>query len=44
MNFPVFDLHCDTLGALAGFDQKDPVHLRDNKCHLYLDRASRLPG
>ena len=44
MNFPVFDLHCDTLGALAGFDKKDPVHLRDNKCHIDLNRASSLPG
>ena len=44
MNFPVFDLHCDALGALAGIDKKDPVHLRDNKCHIDLNRASSLPG
>lgn len=44
MNFPVFDLHCDTLGALAGIDKKDPVHLRENKCHIDLNRASNLPG
>ena len=44
MNFPVFDLHCDTGGALIGFGQSEPVELKSNNLHIDLNRASELPG
>ena len=40
MNFPVFDLHCDT--ALALIEKKS--NLRGNQHHIDLQRASTLPG
>ncbi len=44
MNFPVFDLHCDTALALLGKDLKTPSSLRKNNSHIDLERASRLGG
>ncbi len=44
MNFPVFDLHCDTADALAGFGRAEPAELRKNNAHIDLERASGLPG
>lgn len=40
MNFPVFDLHCDT--ALALIEKNS--NLRSNNHHIDLARASKLPG
>ena len=44
MNFPVFDLHCDTSLGLAGIYTKEPARLRKNNMHIDLERASRLGG
>lgn len=44
MNFPVFDLHCDTALALLGEDLRQAGSLRKNECHIDLERASTLPG
>ena len=44
MNFPVFDLHCDTALALMGRDMNTPGSLRKNDLHIDLERASVLPG
>lgn len=44
MNFPVFDLHCDTALALLGRDLKQKGDLRQNGLHIDLERASALPG
>ena len=46
MKFPVFDLHCDTALALAGFCNysKNPANLRKNNLHIDLTRASTLSG
>lgn len=44
MQFPVFDLHCDTAGALIGFGESAPTILRKNDLHIDLERASSLPG
>lgn len=44
MNFPVFDLHCDTAGALIGFGESTSMPLRKNNLHIDLERASSLPG
>lgn len=44
MNFPVFDLHCDTALALLGEDLNQAGSLRKNSLHMDLERASRLPG
>ena len=40
MNFPVFDLHCDT--SLTMLENKST--LRSNSGHIDLSRASQLPG
>ena len=40
MNFPVFDLHCDTALELLGEDKL----LRRNRHHIDLERAALLPG
>lgn len=42
MNFPVFDLHCDTALALIGKDLKQKGNLRSNKLHIDLERAATL--
>jgi len=46
MNFPLFDLHCDTALALAGFCNysKNPANLRENNLHIDLTRASKHSG
>lgn len=42
MNFPVFDLHCDTALALIGEDLKQKGNLRKNNLHIDLERAATL--
>lgn len=44
MNFPVFDLHCDTALALMGKDLVTPGSLAKNDLHIDLERAKVLPG
>lgn len=44
MNFPVFDLHCDTALALLGENLRQAGSLRKNKYHIDLERAKSLPG
>lgn len=44
MNFPVFDLHCDTALALLGEDHNSAGSLLKNECHIDLERAKTLPG
>ncbi len=43
MNFPVFDLHCDTASALSGRNGSCGS-LRKNTLHIDLDRAGTLDG
>jgi len=44
MNFPVFDLHCDTALKLVG-EQYDRINsLRKNTYHIDLERANTFPG
>ena len=44
MQFPIFDLHCDTAGALIGFGESAPTILNKNSLHIDLERAAALPG
>jgi len=44
MNFPVFDLHCDTALALLGEHGRGPSELAENDLHVDLKRAGQLPG
>ena len=44
MNFPVFDLHCDTVTELTGSDLNGGIDIRHNSLHIDLDRGSRLGG
>ena len=44
MNFPVFDLHCDTLSRLLGRQMDSFGSLGDNDGHISLNRARKLPG
>lgn len=44
MNFPVFDLHCDTALQLLGEQMKEGHSLRNNELHIDLERAKALPG
>lgn len=44
MNFPVFDLHCDTALALLGENLRQAGSLRKNEHHIDLERAKNLPG
>ena len=44
MNFPVFDLHCDTAGPLIGEERSEAAVLRKNDCHIDLERAGKLAG
>lgn len=44
MNFPVFDLHCDTALELLGKDFMGGNSLRKNSLHIDLERAKQLPG
>ncbi|MBO5891422.1 MAG: membrane dipeptidase [Oscillospiraceae bacterium] len=44
MNFPVFDLHCDTALSLLGKSLRETGSLLHNDGHLDLERAQALPG
>ena len=44
MNFPVFDLHCDTALVLLGKNLRQAGSLRKNEYHVDLERASTLSG
>ncbi len=44
MNFPVFDLHCDSAFALMGKDLQLGAPLRKNQMHIDLTRAASLGG
>ncbi len=44
MNFPVFDLHCDTALGLLNRQFQPDKQLKSNALHIDLDRASKLPG
>lgn len=44
MNFPVFDLHCDTASALAGRNFRGEGKLNKNDGHIDLERAKMLRG
>lgn len=44
MNFPVFDLHCDTALGLLGEDRCSLGSLRKNELHIDLERAGKLAG
>ena len=44
MNFPVFDLHCDTAYALLGDDCNSIGSLKKNNLHIDMERAGKLPG
>ena len=44
MNFPVFDLHCDSALALLGKTMNEAGSLRNNENHIDLERASKLGG
>ncbi len=44
MNFPVFDLHCDTALELLGNDFMGGKRLCKNDLHIDLERAKKLPG
>ena len=44
MNYPVFDLHCDTALALLGKDLNEAGCLRNNNLMIDLTRAGKLPG
>ncbi len=44
MNFPVFDLHCDTALALLGRTANEAGSLKQNTFHIDLERASKLGG
>ncbi len=44
MNFPVFDLHCDTALALLGDSVRECGQLRTNQLHIDLERAKSLAG
>lgn len=44
MNYPVFDLHCDTALALLGRKPGSLKSLRRNEGHVDLERAGKLPG
>ena len=44
MNFPVFDLHCDTALELLSRGEQPEKSLRKNDCHIDLERAGKLTG
>ena len=44
MKFPVFDLHCDTAYALLGEDLRQYGSLKQNNCHIDLERTQKFPG
>lgn len=44
MNFPVFDLHCDTAFEMLNEKYDGACSLRKNDLHIDLSRAGELPG
>ncbi|MBE6925274.1 MAG: hypothetical protein E7461_00380 [Ruminococcaceae bacterium] len=44
MNFPVFDLHCDTLSHLLGRNMESYGSLKESDGHISLSRAQKLEG
>lgn len=45
MNFPIFDLHCDTAYALLSREElMVDKQLKSNQLHIDLERAAKLPG
>lgn len=44
MDFPVFDLHCDTSNELIGTGYTEFSELRENSAHIDLQRAGKLSG
>lgn len=44
MNFPVFDLHCDTANELIARGEVKCSSLRSNNAHIDLERAGKLGG
>lgn len=44
MNFPVFDLHCDTVTELMGRELNIAKDIRSNDLHIDLERGAALPG
>ena len=44
MNFPVFDLHCDTIMNILGPNLDGSGNLKQNGGHIDLERAKNLPG
>lgn len=44
MNYPVFDLHCDTVYEILGRNYAAGKELRKNSLHVDLERAKTLPG
>ena len=44
MNFPVFDLHCDTALGMLDSQFCPDKQLRSNSLHIDLNRAAQLPG
>ena len=44
MNFPVFDLHCDTVTELLGRDLQGGCDLGSNGLHIDLERGATLLG
>jgi len=45
MNYPIFDLHCDTAYAILSHeDRMVDKRLKSNQLHIDLERASKLPG
>ena len=44
MNFPVFDLHCDTADVLIGLGNVPVSELNKNSAHVDLERAGELGG
>ena len=44
MNFPIFDLHCDTVTELLGRDLMGTTPLRSNHLHIDLERMKQYQG
>lgn len=44
MNFPVFDLHCDTALRMLTDDKTGAISLKENTLHIDLQRAKKLDG
>lgn len=44
MNFPVFDLHCDTANELIGHGGVERSSMRKNNVHIDLERARTFDG